>query len=147
MSRISSTVRSRYASSGPRAVTATSVPQQSQTVASTSTASATCEATLIVAARSEVMPAPPSPSCPACSPPAVLHPSIPASPTLLPTACQNETMPCSPPLPSLCARTGTLLRCTYPVQCYTLLSHDYSTPSIPPFFNPSAPLVTAAVTS
>src|SRR3546814_1829174 len=90
---------------------------QSQTVASTSTASATCEATLIVAARSEVMPAPPSPSCPACPPPAVLRPSSHASPSLLSAAGQNETKPCSTALPSLCARTGGLQCSPLSVEC------------------------------
>src|SRR5690606_18920207 len=137
MSRISSTVRSRYASSGPRAVTATSVPQQSQTVASTSTASATCEAALIVAARNEVMPAPsalsallslvsspssPLSSCPACVSPTVLRPSSHASPILLSAAGQNETKPCSTALPSLCTRTGGLQCNPSSVECDTMTS-------------------------
>src|SRR5690606_10873881 len=105
---------------------------------STSTASATCEATLIVAARSEVMPAPsalpvlpssassPSPSplssCPACAPPAVLRPSSHASPILLSAAGQNETKPCSTALPSLCTRTGGLQCSPSSVECDTMTS-------------------------
>src|SRR3546814_5444200 len=75
------------------------------------------------------MPAPPSPSCPACPPPAVLRPSSHASPSLLSAAGQNETKPCSTALPSLCARTGGLQCTLLSVECDTMMSYAATPPS------------------
>src|SRR5690606_20657262 len=96
MSRISPSLRSRYSSNGPFAVTARSVWQQSQAIGSTTTSPRRARLRSKTAARSSVLP----------SSPVLLRPSSQAMPTCSGPAAHSDAKPCSATTSSSFTRTG-----------------------------------------